>query len=182
MARSELIYDYLSHLEIYLSRVSEAQAKEVVQEIESHIFDSLSLHEGPEAEAVTTILGRLGTPRELAAGYIEHLTIGTQPPKGLKRLSNVKRHIGKGMYYLICALGYFSGILSVFAALAKLVSPDSFNVWIAEHGNSIVLSFSQTSYEAEKLPALWFIPCAGLFGILVVYLTSRIARVLQMHL
>ena len=40
MARSELIYDYLSDLEIYLSRVSEAQAQEVVQEIETHIFDS----------------------------------------------------------------------------------------------------------------------------------------------
>ena len=85
MARSELIHNYLAELQIYLSRVSEVQAQEVVQEIESHIYDALAMQQGADDSAVEAILVRLGTARELAAGYIDHITIGVAPPKGRGR-------------------------------------------------------------------------------------------------
>jgi hypothetical protein len=180
MARSELIHNYLSELEIYLSRVSEARAQEVVQEIESHIYDSLATE--PQDDAIEAILGRLGTARELAAGYIDHITIGVAPPKGLKPLSRIKKGISKSLYYLVCWLGYSAGFTLVLLAVLKLVSPSSFGVWIAEHGNSVVISFSQTDLQASELSALWLIPTAALAGVGLLYLTRQIARILKMHI
>lgn len=182
MARSELIYNYLSDLEVYLSRVSEVQAKEVVKEIESHIFDSLPLQPEPEDEAIRIILGRLGTPRELAAGYIEHLTDGAEPPKGLKRLARVKKQVGWSMYLLICFMGYLTGSLSLAIAIIKLVNPTSFNVWIAEHGDSIILSTSQANLESQHISVFMLIPIAVSIGVATIYLTFRISRVLKLHL
>jgi uncharacterized membrane protein len=180
MARSDLIHNYLSELEIYLSRVSEARAQEVVQEIESHIYDSLAAE--PQEGAVEAILGRLGTARELAAGYVDHITIGVAPPKGLKPLSRIKKGVSKSLYYLVGWLGYSAGLTLIFLAVLKLVSPSSFGVWIAEHGNSVVISFSQTDLQANELSALWLIPAAAFSGSGLLYLTRQICRILKMHI
>lgn len=182
MARSELIHNYLAELQIYLSRVSEMQAQEVVQEIESHIYDALAMQQESKADSVEAILGRLGTARELAAGYIDHLTIGMPPPKGLKPLSRVKKGISKSLYYLICILGYGCGTALLLVALLKLLLPSGFGVWIAEHGNSVVLAFSQLEPQANEIPALWLIPVVALTGAGLLYLTRQIARILKMHL
>jgi len=182
MARSELVHKYLSELEIYLSRVSEARAQEVVQEIESHIYDTLASQQESSEGAVEAILGRLGTPRELAAGYIEHITIGVAPPKGLKPLSRVKKGISKSLYYLACCLGYGSGIGLLAVALLKLFIPSSFGVWVVEHGNSVVVSFSQADYQASEISAVWLIPLSVLTGAGLLYLTTQIARILKMHI
>lgn len=182
MARSELIHRYLSDLETYLSRVSEARAQEVVQEIESHIYDSLALQPQPEQGAVEAVLGRLGTPRELAAAYIEHITIGVAPPKGLKPLSRVKNGISKSFYYSICCLGYGAGIALLMLAMLKLLMPSAVGIWVAEHGNSIVLSFSQTSYPANEISGMWLVPLAVMFGVGLLYLTNQITRILKRYI
>ena len=182
MARSELIHNYLAELQIYLSRVSEVQAQEVVQEIESHIYDTLAMQSGAEDSAVETILARLGTARELAAGYIDHITIGVAPPKGLRPLSRVRKGISKSLYYLICILGYGIGAALLLVSLLKLMLPSSFGVWVAEHGNSVVIAFSQLEPHAREIPALWLIPVASLCGAGLLYLTRQIARILKMHL
>jgi len=182
MARSELIHKYLSELQIYLSRVSEARAQEVVQEIESHIYDTLALQQPPEEGSIEIILGRLGTPRELAAGYIDHITIGVAPPKGLKPLSRVKKGISKSLYYLVCCLGYGSGSSLLVVALIKLLYPSGFGIWISEQGNSVVVYFSQMDLQANEIPAVWLIPLAAVSGAGLLYLTRQIARILKMHL
>ena len=110
MARSELVHQYLSDLEQYLSRLSEARAQEIVQEIESHIYDAMEVRSAADEGGPEAILGRLGTPRELAAGYIDHLNTGVAPPRGLKPLSRVRKGISKGLYYLVCCLGYGTAI------------------------------------------------------------------------
>lgn len=182
MARSDLIHRYLSDLETYLSRVSEARAQEVVQEIESHIYDTLALQQEPEANAIEAILGRLGTPRELAAAYIEHITIGVAPPKGLKPLSRIKEGVSKSFYYVICALGYGTGAVLLLLAVMKLLMPSALGVWVAEHGNSIVISFSQTSLQASEIPGMWLIPLSASAGVTLLYLTNTITRILRRYI
>ncbi|MGQ4661459.1 HAAS signaling domain-containing protein [Lysobacter sp. F6437] len=182
MARSEVVHQYLSDLERYLSRLSEARAQEIVQEIESHIYDAMELLQPAAGEGgAEAILGRLGTPRELAAGYIDHLNTGVAPPRGLKPLSRVRKGISKSFYYLVCCLGYGTAIALLAAAALKLLSPASLGVWVAEHGNSVVVSFSQHDPRASELPAAWLVPLAALAGAGLLYLTHRVARILKMH-
>lgn len=182
MARSELIHNYLAELQIYLSRVSEVQAQDVVQEIESHIYDALAMQQGAEDSAIEAILARLGTARDLAAGYIEHISLGVAPPKGLKPLSRVRKGVSRSLYSLICVLGYVSGAALLLVALLKLLQPSSVGVWVAEHGNSVVIAFSQLEPQAREIPALWLILVAALSGAGLLYLTRQIARILKMHL
>lgn len=182
MARSELIHNYLAELQIYLSRISEVQAQEVVQEIESHIYDALAMQQESAENSVEAVLARLGTARELAAGYIDHITIGVAPPKGLKPLSRLRKGISKSLYFLVCSLGYGVGAALLLLALLKLALPSSFGVWVAEHGNSIVLAFSQLEPQANELQAMWLIPIASLGGAGLLYITRQIERILKMHL
>ncbi|MEW5249889.1 HAAS signaling domain-containing protein [Microbulbifer sp. 2201CG32-9] len=182
MARNKLIHDYLSELEIYLSRISEIQALEVVREIESHIYDSLDLQEKSDNTEIELILARLGTPRDLAAGYIEHVTTGAAPPKGLKPLSGIRKGISKSIYYLIVSVGFGISIALITAAMVKLISPSIFSVWIAEHGNSLIISFSQADQSAQDLGTVWVTSTAILIGFSTFYLTSRISRILKMHI
>jgi uncharacterized membrane protein len=181
MARSELIHKYLSDLETSLSRVSQARAQEVVQEIESHIYDALAMQDESGESGVEAILGRLGTPRELAAAYIDHITIGAAPPKGFKPLSRVTKGISKGLYWMICGLGYGAGFALVALALLMALMPGTIGVWVSEHGNSVVISFRELAPHGRALSALWLVPSSIALGGALLYLTARVARILKLH-
>ncbi|MFS1524041.1 HAAS signaling domain-containing protein [Microbulbifer sp. 2304DJ12-6] len=182
MARSKLIHNYLSELEIYLSRISEVQALEVVQEIESHIYEALSLRESSENTEIKSILAKLGTPRELAAGYIEHITIGVAPPKGLKPLLKFKKGVSRSFYYLVYTIGFGIGFILVVSAMLKIITPSLFGVWYAEHGNSLVVSFNQSDYSAQEIPAIWLALISAMIGTGILYLTYKICRILKRHI
>lgn len=182
MARSELIHTYLTELQMCLSRVSKIQAQEIVQEIESHIYDTLALQADCGEQTAETILARLGTARELAAGYISHITIGVAPPKGLKPLSRVTKSITKSLYYMACLSGYGAGAVLLSLTLLKLLFPSRFGLWIAEHGNSVIIAFNQLEPQATPISAIWLIPAASLIGTGLLYLTYKISRVLKMHI
>ncbi len=120
MARSELIHNYLAELQIYLSRVSEVQAQEVVQEIESHIYDTLAMQPGAE---------RLG--RRSYSGSTWHSTrtgCWLHRPHHYRRCTTQrtkttvpgKKGISSSLYYLICILGYGSGAALVLVALTQV--------------------------------------------------------------
>ncbi len=180
MARSALIHQYLSELQTYLSRASQMRAEEIVQEIESHIFDMLALCPSQDEAAISAVLSRLGTPRELAAGYLEHLTLGMPPPQGLKPLSRVRRGVSQSLYWLFCCLGYGSAVLLLALALAKLCLPQSVGIWLSEHGNSLVIAFSAAAPQAHALGTGWFLLLTALSGGGLWYLTRRISAVLRL--
>ncbi len=179
MARNELIHSYLSELEMYLSRVNKIQAQEIVKEIESHIYDSLIMESDESHDTTEVVLGRLGTPKELASGYIEHINIGVAPPKGLKPMTKITMGMSKSFYYLIFVLGGSLGLTFIATALAKLIAPPKFGVWIAEHGNSIIVSFSNNSYHSNEVPAIWLVPISLLSGLVILYLTKRLTQLLK---
>ncbi|WKD50285.1 HAAS signaling domain-containing protein [Microbulbifer spongiae] len=182
MARNKLIYNYLSELKLYLSSISEVQALEVAQEIESHIYDALSLQDNAENTEIESILAKLGTPRELAAGYIEHIAIGCAPPKGLNPLSRFKKGVSRSFYYLVYTAGFGIGLTLVLAAILMVITPSLFGVWLAEHGNSVVISFNQPDYPVQEIPAIGLVPISALIGSGTLYLTYKISRILKMHI
>ena len=177
MARNELIHTYLSELEMYLSRVNKAQAQEIVKEIESHIYDSITIEHTETSTDTESVLNRLGTPKQLADGYIEHISIGVAPPKGLKPVSKIT--MGKSLYYLTVTFGVGLALALISTALAKLIIPSQFGVWIAEHGNSIIISFDQLNHQSNEVPATWLVPISLFSGLAILYLTKRLTQVLK---
>ena len=74
MTDRDTIHAYLKSLSKYLSRLEKADADDVIREIESHIYDALDARgeEGQHA-SVKDILAGFGAPRDLAAGYVDHI-------------------------------------------------------------------------------------------------------------
>ena len=93
MDQRQMINQYLNTLQRYLARLSPAEATEVIQEIESHIFDLIEQHQanGQTADAAAILQG-FGEPRQLAAQYVAHLTTGAPPPRGFKAIVQVKKN------------------------------------------------------------------------------------------
>jgi uncharacterized membrane protein len=92
MPDRDIIHGYLKSLAKYLSRLENADADDVIREIESHIYDALESHEKEGAEnSAEVVLAGFGLPRELAAQYVDHILEGAAPPKGFKAIQRVKK-------------------------------------------------------------------------------------------
>ena len=91
MEQQQMIHQYLNTLQRYLARLSPAEAKEVIREIESHIFDLIEQREaaGQPVDAQSILQG-FGEPRQLAGQYVAHITDGAPPPLGFRAIQRVK--------------------------------------------------------------------------------------------
>lgn len=178
MSDRELIHEYLKSLGLYLSRLDNATADEVIREIESHIYDRL---EEPQRTAtVGEILDGFGNPRELANAYVEHIIEGTPPPKGFRAIEAVKKGAGKGLYYLTGGIGYFVALSLMILGLAKPFSADTIGVWTAPHGEAFVVGMlSNQPAGTDELLGWWLIPLALGLGTAIGLLTRRLLIVLK---
>lgn len=77
---------------------------------------------------------------------------------------------------------YSCGAALLLVSLLKLMLPSGFGVRVAEHGNSVVIAFSQLELNASEISRLWLIPVTFLCDAGLLYLTRQIAHLLKMHL
>ena len=184
MSEREIIHKYLKSLSKYLSRLDKTDADEVLLEIESHIYDAVEMHqEDANSKDVQEILNGFGEPRELAGQYVQHILKGAPPPSGFKAIQSVKKGVTKSLYFSMGLFGFGTATFLIIAGLAKLFIPDSVGVWSVEHGNSVIISFSEHTYpNSEELLGYWLIPITIGLGIGAAYLTKQVLKVLKQNL
>jgi len=176
-----MINQYLNTLQRYLARLSPAEATEVIQEIESHIFDLIEQHQanGQTADAAAILQG-FGEPRQLAAQYVAHLTTGAPPPRGFKAIVQVKKTVSAALYYSMAVFGFLTSACLLFLAGAKALTPDAVGVWAMAEGNSLTIAFLAEPFPPEQeLLGMTLIPLATGLGLALFWLTQRILRVLK---
>src|SRR5262249_22707168 len=111
-APSRRVEHYLSELEGALRGLPAEQARDIVEEIRSHIRDSLSGAGGMSEEAVGRVLERLGSPSELAEMYQIHQMArvaveGRGPWLALRTMVRWAGLSVKGLWVLLASLaGY----------------------------------------------------------------------------
>lgn len=178
MQHNEIIHDYIKSLSKYLSRLEKSEAEDVIREIESHIYDVLESQPGQwEPEE---ILEGFGSPRDLAAQYVDHMVAGTPPPKGFKAIQTVKKGATKSLYYVTGFLGYWLSLTFFIIALFKPFSPDTVGLWVSEHGESIVVGIMDTTIEGtNEILGWWIIPIFLILGFASFYFTKRLLSVLK---
>lgn len=181
MSERDQIHAYLKSLSKYLSRLHKSDAEEVIREIESHIYDALDLQqESGQSSDLASILEGFGEPRQLAAQYVEHILQGAPPPSGFKAIQKVKKGVTHGVYYSMFLFGYGIALALVLTGLGKLFFPESIGVWAATHGNSIIITFAESTYpESEEILGFWLIPLAVITGLGIGWLTRRVLAVLN---
>ncbi|MDC0601867.1 hypothetical protein OAP14_02430 [Aliiglaciecola sp.] len=184
MSDNYKLRNYLKDLELYLARLNQDEANEVVKEIESHIFDAIDQTEAKGSIAdVETILQGFGPPRELASGYVSHILNGAPPPRGFRSISLVRKGVSKTLYYSMFVFGYGLGIILIFAGFYNLVIPNSIGIWSVADGNSFVVgTISSPGYieDGEVFTGLWLTLLFIFCGYLLLLLSHRILQILKL--
>lgn len=178
MTDRDLIHDYLKSLSKYLSRLNKADADEVIREIESHIYDALETSSSDSS--AEDVLAGFGAPRDLAAGYVDHMLEGTPPPAGFRAIQKIKKGATKGIYLSTALFGFGFSAFFLCLGLYKLFAPSALKIWEADHGNSWIIGLdTQMPQGSTELLGYWVIPVAILFGLGSFYLTKRILSILK---
>lgn len=181
MPGRDIVHEYLKSLSRYLSRLESTDAEDVIREIESHIYDVLEKHEenGQEIDA-ESILAGFGTPRELAAQYVDHILDGAAPPRGFKAIQRVKKGATKGLYLATGLFGYGVALALFIVGIYKPFEPERVGFWASESGNSYVLGLAENMPDGtHEIFGWWIIPITIGLAISTAYLTRRVLGVLK---
>lgn len=184
MTERDVTHQYLNTLQRYLARLSADDANDVVQEIESHIFEALEASDNGDAPTrVEDILAGFGDPRTLASEYVSHILEGTPPPSGFRALQAVQKGVTRGLYYATAVFGYLVSLTLLVIALFKPFMPHKTGVWIGDSGESIVLGMLENPpANNDEVLGWWLVPLFLLVGVGIAYLTHRILAVLKTKL
>jgi HAAS len=128
----ELVRSYLSELDAALRGVPAAQARELREQIVAHLDDALS----PEAgeEQVTAVLGRLGSPGDLAAD-LGQAAVAPLAALGMtrawlrRRLAQVRRRTWSVAGVLVALAGIATGYLIYYYVAPGPLQDGHSSVW-----------------------------------------------------
>jgi hypothetical protein len=176
---------YLAKLRGRLRGFNDAEVREVVDELRSHITDKLALSGSMTAAAIDSVLAALGTPEELASQYITdnllaRAEVSRSPVQILKSLFRWASLSLAGFLVLLGSLaGYFLGIVFVLCALLKPFHPRTAGLWVIPDGVgdftiSVRLGFGNPPAGREVL-GWWIVPLGLIAGCGLVMLTTRFA-------
>lgn len=172
---------YMHALASQLGKLQEADAEEVVREIESHIHEVIDQAEARGEDLdVAELLAGFGPPEELAAQYVAHIQNGAPPPAGFRVIQSVKLTVTRGLYYSMGTLGFSVAIAFLVLALTKAIEPSSVGMWSTAGGNSITLTWSGSPHpEAKELLGYSLVPLALAAAAWCAEVTRRVLRVLR---
>jgi len=171
---------YLGALRTALRSLPEAQARDVVEEIRSHIRDAADTGGGLDAGSVVAVLDRLGSASELAELYLaENLTQRAGQSRSPWLIIRSAFHWAKlsvaGALALFgSVVGYGLAASFAFCALAKPFNPHRVGLWrLADenHSFSLHLGFGPAPAGTELL-GWWMIPVGLAIGATLLLLTS----------
>jgi len=141
----ELVRSYLSELDAALRGAPVAQARELREQITAHLNDALP----PDAddEQITAVLGRLGSPAELAAdaGQAEVpplAALGMTRAWLRRRLARVRRRTWTVVGLIVVLAGTVTGYLIYFLAPGPLQFNGASAWWYQQDSTHEVTSFA----------------------------------------
>jgi len=192
------IETYLSRLRQRLRGVNDQDAREIVEELRSHIMDKAASSgkvagdSAGEASgeltpaAVDAALAGLGSPEELASQYITddllaQAEVSRSPVRILKSLFRWASLSVAGFFVLLGSIGgYFFGAVFVLVAVAKLFHPRTAGLWVFPNASgdlemSFRLGFGSTPAGGRDVLGWWIVPIGWLAGWGLVMLTTYIA-------
>lgn len=159
---------FLKSVEGYLKNMPISERIDVIKELKSSI-EELQLKDALSADE---ILRRLGSPKELAAGYLGN-KISTGNSFSFKKIMMIVSFYSltslTGMFVIPCGtvLGgglMFCGILAPILGLVKFIG------YLVGYNIPYIVMFQLGGYE---LPPLLAFPCSIIFGVLL-FLIGRI--------
>ena len=177
---------YLGKLRQRLSGLDDAEVREIVEELRSHILDK-AMEAGEVNEAgVDAALAALGSLEKLASEYVTdnllaRAEVSRSPVRILKSLFRwASLSIAGFFIFLGSVVGYFFGVVFILVAFAKLIHPQTAGLWSYPDKNgdlaiSFRLGFGSVPVGGKELLGWWIVPIGWLVGFALVTLTTGVA-------
>jgi hypothetical protein len=174
---------YLSRLRARLRGINEQDAREIVEELRSHILDKMGTEE-VSAGAVDATLAALGSPEELASEYMtDNLLARTEVSRSpLRILESLFRWASlsiAGFFAFLASVGGYSlGVSFILCAVLKPVHPQTTGLWILPARAddlliSLRLGFGNAPPGGREVLGWWIVPIGLVVGCGLVMLTTR---------
>lgn len=159
---------YLNTLRRLLRGMNEADARDIVEELRSHILDRAAASGEVTPAAVAQALTALGSPEDIASQYLtddllKRAQVNRSPWLVLQSLFRWASLSFAGFWILMISLiGYFiAGSLSL-CALLKPIHPTTAGLWLLPDSTDTVLSlrlgFGAVPVNGRELLGWWIIP------------------------
>ncbi len=167
--------DFLSRLERYLSPLPEAERRDIVAEIRSHLVDRA-------AQGATDLVGPFGTPESYAAAFLQErelagaLAGGSSWAIGRALVSGARKI---GWWYVVAVLGmlHLYGAGFVLLAALKPFFPSNVGMFVGE-GLTIGIRSAQDLSGWREVLGWWAIPGFLVPGVLVLWGANATLRAL----
>ncbi len=177
---------YLARLRGRLRGANDAEIREIVEELRSHITEKASASGEITEAGVDEALVALGSPEELAKEYLtDNLLARTESSRSPVRvLGSLFRWASlsvAGFLVLSASIvGYFLGGAFILCALLKPFHPQSAGLWVFPDGAddvsySLRLGFSSVPVGGRELLGWWMVPLGLVAGGALVMLTTLFA-------
>jgi uncharacterized membrane protein len=180
------IEGYLSRLRQRLRGMNDEDAREIVEELRSHITDKAAVSGVVTAAGVEEALAGLGSPEELASQYmtddlLARAEVSRSPVRILESLFRWASLSVAGFLVLLAAImGYFFGVVFILVAALKPFHSQTAGLWVFPNGAgdyeiSVRLGFGSAPVSGREVLGWWIVPLGLGVGCALVMLTTRFA-------
>lgn len=177
---------YLSRLRQCLRGLNDEEAREIIEELRSHIIEKSAADGQITVDAVDAALAGLGDPEELASQYtmdnlLAQAEVSRSPFRILKSLLHWASLSIAGFFALLGSiLGYFFGAVFMLVAGLKLFHPHTAGLWAIPNSSGDVelsfrLGFGSAPAGGKDLLGWWIVPIGWIAGGALVMLTTYFA-------
>ena len=178
---------YLGRLRQRLRDMNDEDAREVIQELRSHITEKVAAAEGElTAAGVDAALASLGGAEELAAQYmtdnlLARAEISRSPVRILESLFRWASLSVAGFVVLVTSMvGYILGGAFMWCGVLKIIHPQTAGLWSFRDSSgafetSLRMGFENPPAGGRDLLGWWILPVGLVGGCGLVVLTTRFA-------
>lgn len=177
---------YLERLRARLRGMNEAEVREIVEELRSHLLDRTGASGAATEASVDAALAALGSPETLAAEYmtgevLARAEVSRSPWRVLDSLFRWASLSFAGFWVLLVSLaGYFLGAVLYLSAALKPFHPHTAGLWLIPSGAgdyviSLRMGFEGAPAGSRDLLGWWIVPIGFMAGSWLLILTTRFA-------
>ena len=177
---------YLGRLRQLLRGMNAEDAREIIEELRSHLMDRVAASGEATDTGVDAALAALGRPEELANEYMTHNLLARaeasrSPLRILESLFRWASLSVAGFFVLVGSMmGYFLGTVFLLVAALKPFHPQTAGLWLLRDSAgdpeiSIRLGFGTVPAGGRDVLGWWIVPIGLLAGCAVLMLTTRFA-------
>jgi len=177
---------YLGSLRARLRSMNDESARDIVEELRSHILDKAAASGEVTASGVDAVLAQLGSPIELASEYLTddlmmRAEVSRSPVRILEGLFRWSSLSLAGFAVLLLSLtGYFLGVSLMLTAVLKLFHPQTAGLWVIPSGPddvqiSLRMGFGGVPPDGHDVLGWWIVPVGQVLGCGLIVLTTRFA-------